>query len=864
MTDYARLYALRSGPAHLQACERWEELDRLLTAPSFLEAKVQAGMTFQLVADFAAASCISAERPQQRIVALLGGALGRNAHFIAQHVQDYPQALFQCLWNSCWWYDCPDALKHYTPSEAGPTVPPPSTQTGPKLHELLERWRDARRARSPDFPWIRLLRPPAAGPSSRMAAQLTGHLGAVNAVAFAANGQHVLSSGNDGTVRVWDSQSTTELRCIHGHIGTASAVAFSPDGRLIASGSSDGTVRLCAVDNAEQPVSFRGHTSTVKAVAFSSDGRHILSASADRTVRRWNIAERKQTDCFFWHSTDISCVAISFDDQRIASGAQDGQLVVWDGKSIRRLRGHRSGVACVAFSPDGWRLVSGSWDGTIRLWDCDSGAELKCLRGHGYWVSGVSFFARGHRVASCAHDATVRVWDASSRAELTCFRGHSGAVNVIAVSPDERRLVSGAAEGKVCLWTLEGPSGGVLAPAHSSLVTRIAFSADGRWIVTGSVDGDLSLSDATTGEKLREFLGHNGAVRFVAFSPDGGRIISVAEDSTLRVWSVADGREINCLDNRYNETHRLTFSRDGRHIIRMGRYHDEVWDIIKGVKLFDGRPAVFSPDGQHVICGASGSIDFRDASTGRTLKSLPGFTSHVECLDVSPDGRRLVGVFRLSSVVHLWDIPSGGLLTDVATGSEPLDTGCGETGVPELLDPVLSEPVRNFHFDGGRPEDVRISADGRWVLATDEITSYDFALNHVLYSGKTKTIVWDAETGEKAATIVNKKGLARFTTDSKRVVFIDDSGYRLWSITDGRWLVRVAGRPDVASHSREAAPFSHVVFWQGEYGAVVNTESGAVAAWIPHRLDPVALHPSITGWAGAVGNHIEIAVSEKG
>jgi len=121
MTDYARLYALRFGPTHLQACGRREELDRLLTDHLFLEAKVQAGMTFQLVADFAAASNIPAERPQRRIVALLGEALGRDAHFIAQHVQDYPQALFQCLWNSCWWYDCPDSLKHYDPPDAGPT-----------------------------------------------------------------------------------------------------------------------------------------------------------------------------------------------------------------------------------------------------------------------------------------------------------------------------------------------------------------------------------------------------------------------------------------------------------------------------------------------------------------------------------------------------------------------------------------------------------------------------------------------------------------------------------------------------------------------------------------------------------------------
>jgi len=40
-------------------------------------------------------------------------ALRRDIHFIARHAQDYPQALFQCLWNTCWWYDCPEAALHY-------------------------------------------------------------------------------------------------------------------------------------------------------------------------------------------------------------------------------------------------------------------------------------------------------------------------------------------------------------------------------------------------------------------------------------------------------------------------------------------------------------------------------------------------------------------------------------------------------------------------------------------------------------------------------------------------------------------------------------------------------------------------------
>jgi len=61
----------------------------------------------------------TADHPERRLLALLKEALGRNIQFIARHAHDYPQALFQCLWNSCWWYDCPESARHLgeVPSE---------------------------------------------------------------------------------------------------------------------------------------------------------------------------------------------------------------------------------------------------------------------------------------------------------------------------------------------------------------------------------------------------------------------------------------------------------------------------------------------------------------------------------------------------------------------------------------------------------------------------------------------------------------------------------------------------------------------------------------------------------------------------
>jgi hypothetical protein len=98
----------------------WDGVERTLTTLPFLEANVIAGRSSDLANVFAAAlEPLSEDRPHHRILRLLDEALRRDIHFIARHAQDYPQSLFQCLWNSCWWYDSPEAAQHYASPPPG-------------------------------------------------------------------------------------------------------------------------------------------------------------------------------------------------------------------------------------------------------------------------------------------------------------------------------------------------------------------------------------------------------------------------------------------------------------------------------------------------------------------------------------------------------------------------------------------------------------------------------------------------------------------------------------------------------------------------------------------------------------------------
>ena len=336
-----RHYALRFVVQHLIEAKCWNDLESTLTDLSFLEARTEAGMVFELIGDFAnAVKAMPSDRPKRHILELLLEALRRDSHFIARHCKDYPQALFQCLWNSCWWYDCPGSVKHYV--EGKSPASSSSAQQGavmkidqPKLQPLLESWRTSKQQKSPCFHWLRSLRPPLLHLGTAQLTVLRGHEGGVWTASYSPDGSQVVSQGNDG-VRVWNEQTGAELFMLRECRGAC----YSPDGRRIVSGYLDNTVRIWDAYSGAQLAELRGHEVSVHCVAFSPDGRRIVSGG--ETVRVWDA------------DTGVQLAVFPKDE----------------GKGI---------VTCAAFSPDGRRIVGSFYYGKTRVWDAQTGAELVVL-----------------------------------------------------------------------------------------------------------------------------------------------------------------------------------------------------------------------------------------------------------------------------------------------------------------------------------------------------------------------------------------------------------------------------------------------------------------------------------------------------
>ncbi len=118
--------------------------------------------------------------------------------------------------------------------------------------------------------------------------EFRGHAGEANSVTFSHDGDRIVSGGDDGTVRLWDTQGQPIGQPFKGHEGPVWSVAFSPNGDRIVSGCDNGTVRLWDLQG--QPIGqpFKGHEGSVNSIAFSPDGDRIVSGGVDGTVRLWS------------------------------------------------------------------------------------------------------------------------------------------------------------------------------------------------------------------------------------------------------------------------------------------------------------------------------------------------------------------------------------------------------------------------------------------------------------------------------------------------------------------------------------------------------------------------------------------------
>lgn len=207
--------------------------------------------------------------------------------------------------------------------------------------------------------------------AGKSATHLTGHIDAINALAFSPDKRVLLTGGQDGIVCFWNL-TTAQSSTIHRHRVPVAAISISVNGNLAISGGNNSILTLYQVKTGELLRTMTGRVTSIRSIAFHATGD-------------------------------------------FASGGQDGIIQLWADSAVitgnpkLRLSGHSGAVCSLCFSPTGWVLASGGSDRLIQLWN-SNGELLSTLTGHTNSVLSLTFSADGQTLFSSSSDRTIKLW----------------------------------------------------------------------------------------------------------------------------------------------------------------------------------------------------------------------------------------------------------------------------------------------------------------------------------------------------------------------------------------------------------------------------------------------------------------------
>jgi WD40 repeat protein len=347
---------------------------------------------------------------------------------------------------------------------------------------------------------------------------LVGHTDGVHSVAFSPDGRLLATASHDGTARLWDIASGTQVKLLEGHTGAVYSVAFSPDGHSVATSGADGLVLVWDVGTGDLLSMLQGHQFGVSTVSFTPDG-NVVSGGQDTTIRRWDVSEEKERWRVRADPLGVLCAAVAPDGSLLATGSGSAYVVVWDlaeGRPVWRERvprndaqenelrarqgqppsygadpdakgGDDSGrppaaVGGVAFSPDGSKLFTRTHYGAIQEWEAKSGRNIRHLEP--FDCAMAMALTRDGKWIFIADNGGARVWKLQENpmelvAALAVYSVND--THAVAFSPDGRFAALGRGgawregrvwrpsdDNRVAVWDLGGlihPDGPSTTPA---------------------------------------------------------------------------------------------------------------------------------------------------------------------------------------------------------------------------------------------------------------------------------------------------------------------------------------------------------------------------------------------------------------
>ncbi|MFO0976799.1 MAG: protein kinase [Planctomycetaceae bacterium] len=275
-------------------------------------------------------------------------------------------------------------------------------------------------------------------------------------ISFVDQGKRLCSSGDDHSVRLWDTESLSLIAEANDHSALVSSIAIAPDESFIATAGYDSRVVLRDTQTLA-PVRVLEHpASLIRCLAISPNGDYVVAGCRDGEVFVWET--RTGREVANWKAKDTVRGVCFESDSLIVFGDNSGTIRRWNHllSDIQEWHGHQE-IHTITELTDSWLFCEGR--GGIRRLNRDLSAvvTMATLPGIDIRTSAVSPDQR--TVAIAGDDRSVHLYNLQTNQELWSFENLSASVNQVTFSKDGLKLAAALHDGTLQIWDASDWSG---------------------------------------------------------------------------------------------------------------------------------------------------------------------------------------------------------------------------------------------------------------------------------------------------------------------------------------------------------------------------------------------------------------------
>ena len=276
----------------------------------------------------------------------------------------------------------------------------------------------------------------------------------------APDGLHFAACGrNSGEIRLIRFADKAVVKTFTGHKGTVTNCAFDESGRRLATCGNDGSVRVFDTESAKELAKFRVADAFIWGVAITPDGSKVYASGRDDRLTTWDVKTgEKIADWELPKGNGANWLTLSVKDQTIFIGGWAGRVAAIDSETGRERWGRDLAkglnlkdvqISFVGLVPDGSALlVTGP---SPRLLDPATGEDIRHLERGGVsgtvWVMAISPDGKFAAAGFSDQHRKIRVWEIATAKQVAEYDVSASGTPGLVWTPSQTRIIAASHDG---------------------------------------------------------------------------------------------------------------------------------------------------------------------------------------------------------------------------------------------------------------------------------------------------------------------------------------------------------------------------------------------------------------------------------